>query len=354
MLRSDAPPSWPGIALAGLVGGLAALLVALGNPGNMGICGACFLRDLAGALGFFSGPGPKVFRPEILGVMGGALAWVLARRRFAARSGSHAVTRFFFGVWMAFGALVFLGCPFRMLQRLGGGDANALVALPGFVLGVGLGLAFERRGYRVGKTEVVAPAVGLLGPFTALLLLGLFLRGALAGPGPGDASPPAHAPWGAALSISLAAGALLSATGFCAVSGARQVFQRRRRMLAGVAALIAGYAAVSLATGHWAWGFGGQPAAHTDGLWSFLALGLVGLTGVLAGGCPVRQIVMAGEGNGDAFLTTAGLVVGGALAHNWGIASTGAGTTAAGRWAVLLGLAISVGYAAWVSSRRRG
>jgi len=352
LLRSDPPssPPWLGIVLAGGVGCLAAALVALGNPGNMGLCGACFLRDVAGALGLYGVAGPKVFRPEVVGVAIGALAWVVARGRFAARSGSHAATRFFFGVWMAFGALVFLGCPFRMLQRIGGGDANALIGLPGFVLGVGVGLFFERRGYRVGTTSVVAPAVGLLGPLVAVALLALFLAGGfLLGPGPGVPGAPPHAPWMVALLVSLVAGALLSATGFCAVSAARQVYGGRRRMLAGAVALIAGYAVVALATGRWKWGMEAQPAAHVDSLWNFLGLALVGVTGVLAGGRPVRQIVMAGEGNGDAFLTCAGLAAGGALAHTWGIASTGAGATSAGRATVVIGLLVAVAYAAWAT-----
>jgi hypothetical protein len=120
-------------------------------------------------------------------------------------------------------------------------------------------------------------------------------------------------------------------------------------MLAGAAALVLGYAVVAIATGGFKWGMEGQPAAHTDAVWNFLSLGLVGITGVLAGGCPVRQIVMAGEGNGDAFLTAAGLVAGGALAHVWGIASSGAGTTSAGRWAVVIGLVVATGYAALTS-----
>ena len=42
-----------GPIIAGVaVGILAPLLVLLGNPGNMGICVACFERDIAGALGF--------------------------------------------------------------------------------------------------------------------------------------------------------------------------------------------------------------------------------------------------------------------------------------------------------------
>jgi YedE family putative selenium metabolism protein len=343
MLRGDGPAAL-GLALAAAVGASCAVLVALGNPGNMGICGACFLRDLAGALGMIEKP--RVFRPEVAGVILGALAWVVARRKFAARSGSFAVTRFFFGAWMAVGALVFLGCPFRMLQRLGGGDMNALVGAAGFVSGVGLGHFFERRGYSVGRTEIVATPVGLLGPAAIVLFLFLYAAGRLLGPGPGATTGPAHAPWLSALGISAFAGAALSATGFCAVSGARQVFLKRKRMLAATGLFVAGYAAVALATGRFHGGFGGQPIAHSDALWNLAAMALVGLCGVLAGGCPVRQMVMAGEGNGDAFVTVAGLVVGGAVAHNLDIVSSPDGVTATGKWAVGLGLALAAGYAA--------
>jgi len=52
------------------------VLVYLGNPGNMGVCGACFLRDVTGALGMIVGP--RIFRPEVAGVM-------LARSRGSSR-----------------------------------------------------------------------------------------------------------------------------------------------------------------------------------------------------------------------------------------------------------------------------
>jgi hypothetical protein len=342
-----------GLALTFLAGCACAVLVGLGNPGNMGVCGICFLRDTAGALKLFSGSGPKIFRPEVVGLIVGAFAWTTLRGRFAARSGSHAITRLFFGIWMGIGALVFLGCPFRMLQRIGGGDLNAAVGLIGFVLGVGVGLLLENRGYSVGKTSIVPAPAGSLGLVAALMLLLLFLSGNfLAGPGPGEPSAPAHAAWYWSLGIAGLVGVALSATGFCAVSAARQVFVKQKRMLSGAVLLIVGYAVVSFSAGRWKLGFDGQPAAHSEWVWNILALALVGLSGVLAGGCPVRQIVLAGEGNGDGFVTVIGLLLGGALAHNMGLASSGAGTTTAGRWAVVIGLTISLAYGALIARDR--
>lgn len=349
MMLRDTSPLARALALTAVIGALAGAIVLLGNPGNMGICGACFLRDIAGALGLFAGKGPKIFRPEVLGVVLGALGWMVARGKFVGRSGSYAVARFGLGVAMGVGALVFLGCPFRMLQRIGGGDLNAVVALGGFVPGVALGLFFEKRGYRVGRTQESPIAIGLLGPVLLIAVFALFVSGSLVGPGPGAGGPPAHAVWYAAFGLAAAAGVLMSATGFCAVSAARQVFLPQKRMLIAAVVFIAAYAAVVAAGGKFRLSFDGQPAAHGDHLWSVLSLALVGLAGALAGGCPVRQIVMTGEGNGDAFIAVAGILVGGALAHNLGLASSGAGTTPAGRIAVVAGLVLATAYAASVA-----
>jgi uncharacterized protein len=334
------------LACAG-VGVLAGLLVFLGNPGNMGICGACFLRDTAGALGLFTAEGPRIFRPELVGLILGAFLLRLTQRRTEGRAGGYTAARFFLGLWMGVGTLVFLGCPFRMLQRLGGGDLNALVALPGFLIGVGLGLFFEKRGYTAGKTFPVVTAAGLPALVLALGALILFLCGWMPfGPGPTDlTNKPPHAAWYWAISIAVVAGGILSLTGFCAISAARQVFSGPRRMLWAVLSLVAGYALFSALTGKLNISFEGQPISHGDHLWSILAMTLVGLTGVLAGGCPVRQVVLAGEGNGDAMITTAGILLGCCLAHNFGAVSSAAGSTPAGRIAVLIGLALCLAYA---------
>ena len=54
------------LAVAGaLVGVLAALLAYFGNPANMAICIACFVRDTAGALKLHSAAPFQYFRPDL-------------------------------------------------------------------------------------------------------------------------------------------------------------------------------------------------------------------------------------------------------------------------------------------------
>jgi len=47
---------WGIICVGAFIGVLAPLLQKWGNPGNMGICVACFERDIAGAIGFHRAP----------------------------------------------------------------------------------------------------------------------------------------------------------------------------------------------------------------------------------------------------------------------------------------------------------
>lgn len=337
------------IACAG-IGALAAVLVALGNPGNMGICGACFLRDTAGALGLFTGEGPRIFRPELAGLILGAFILRLAQNRIEGRAGAHAAPRFFLGLWMGIGTMVFLGCPFRMLQRMGGGDLNALVGLAGFIIGVGVGRIFEMRNYTSGKTSIVITPAGTPALILAIAALILFLAGGMPfGPGPDDlAGKPPHAPWFWSLGIAIVAGSILSWTGFCAISAVKQIYTRPRRMLWAAIALIGGYFILAICTGKFNLDFTSQPASHSDHIWNILAMALVGLTGVLAGGCPVRQIVLAGEGNGDAMITAIGILAGCSISHSFQIVSSTSGSTPAGRTAILLGLTICFSYAVWV------
>ena len=98
------------IVLSGLVIGAAAVLLsALGNPGNMGFCIACFLRDIAGATGLHSAAVVQYFRPEIVGIVLGSLIAAVAAKEFKGRGGSSPVLRFVLGAFVMVGDLMFLG-----------------------------------------------------------------------------------------------------------------------------------------------------------------------------------------------------------------------------------------------------
>ncbi|WP_038175229.1 YeeE/YedE thiosulfate transporter family protein, partial [Treponema pedis] len=83
----------------------------------------------------------------------------------------------------------------------------------------------------------------------------------------------------------------------------------------------------SLILGTFKFGMAEQPIAHTDGLWNALGMLLVGWASVLLGGCPLRQLILTGEGNTDSAITVAGLMTGAAFAHNFALASSGKGPT---------------------------
>ena len=61
------------LALAGVLCGLvAACLAYFGNPANMAFCIACFVRDIAGALGMHQAAVVQYARPEIVGLVLGS------------------------------------------------------------------------------------------------------------------------------------------------------------------------------------------------------------------------------------------------------------------------------------------
>ena len=106
------------VIIAGVLVGVAALvLTKLGNPANMGFCIACFERDIAGAVGLHSAAKVQYVRPEIIGLVLGAFIMALAGKEFRPQAGSSPATRFVLGAFVMIGALVFLGCPLRMVLR---------------------------------------------------------------------------------------------------------------------------------------------------------------------------------------------------------------------------------------------
>ena len=97
----------------------------------------------------------------------------------------------------------------------------------------------------------------------------------------------------------------------------------------------------------------GQPVAHTDGLWNALGMVLVGWASVLLGGCPLRQLILTGEGNTDSAVTVIGLIAGAAFAHNFALASSGKGPTGAGMIAVIIGLVVTAFVSVYYSIKNR-
>ncbi len=325
----------PGILLTGAcIGVLAILLQHFGNPPNMGVCVACFERDIAGALGLHRAGVAQYLRPEIMGFVLGSLAAALFFGDFKPRGGSSPVTRFVLGIAAAVGALVFLGCPWRAILRLAGGDWNALFGLAGLVAGVALGTVFFRQGYSLGRSAPQSRAAGWVFPGLMLGLLALyFLFPQVAGEeksgilffstsGPGSM----HAPFFMSLGAALIIGVVAQRSRFCTMGALRDlILFRQTHLLLGVLAMLGAALVMNLAFGTFKPGFLNQPIAHTDGLWNFLGMATAGLAFALAGGCPGRQLFMAGEGDGDAAIFALGLLVGAALAHNFGTASSAAG-----------------------------
>ena len=61
----------------------------------------------------------------------------------------------------------------------------------------------------------------------------------------------------------------------------------------------------------------------TNHLWNILGMYAVGFAAVLAGGCPLRQLILAGQGSSDSAVTVLGMFFAAALCHNFGLASSG-------------------------------
>ncbi len=339
-----------GIVLAGIaIGVIASLLVLFGNPVNMGFCIACFLRDISGALGLHTAGAVQYIRPEILGLVLGSFLMALLRKEFAPRGGSSPLTRFVLGFFVMIGCLMFLGCPFRMILRMAGGDLNALFGLLGFVCGILVGVVFLNRGYSLKRTYKLPVLEGTAFSILQVVLLVLlvaapaFIYFSEAGAGPGAL----HAPILLSLAAGLIVGALAQWTRLCMVGGIRDlVLFREWKLLMGflailVSALVSNLVLTAVNAGSFfTLGLEGQPVAHTDGLWNFLGMLLTGFGCVLLGGCPLRQLVLSGEGNTDSAITVLGLAIGAAFAHNFGLASSAAGPTANGKVAVIIGIVV--------------
>lgn len=328
----------------GVIGFLAVLLVKYGNPPNMGYCIACFLRDISGGLGFHKAAPVQYVRPEILGMITGAFGAALFSREYKSVGGSSPLTRFFLAFAGMVGMLVFLGCPVRAVLRLAGGDLNAIVGILGLITGVGMGIYFLNRGFSLGRATVQHSINGYIFPAVTLLITVLVLLGVpvfyASQKGPGAM----HAPVILSLAAGIIVGILAQRSRFCMIGGIRDfILFKDIHLLIGFLALFVVALIGNLTVGSFNPGFAGQPVAHADGLWNFLGMTLAGTAVTLLGGCPLRQLIAAGEGNTDCVITILGFIAGAAFAHNFGLAASPKGVPVAGQWATVIGLIFVLG-----------
>jgi len=330
------------IVVTGIIVGIAALtLTASGNPGNMGFCIACFLRDTAGALGLHGAAKVQYIRPEIIGLVLGSFAAAFIFKEFKPRGGSSQMTRFLLGAFVMVGALMFLGCPLRLVIRLGGGDLNALVGLLGFIAGILAGVVFLKKGFSLKRTYTLSKSEGLILPVLMIGLLVLllvapdFIKFSEEGPGS------KHALWIISLIAGLVVGIMAQRSRLCMIGGIRDVVMFKDfHLIIGFAAIFVTILIGNLILGNFNLGFAGQPIAHSDGLWNFFGMALVGWGSVLLGGCPLRQLILAGEGNTASSITVIGMIAGAAFSHNFKLAASVDGPTMNGMIAVIIGLVV--------------
>lgn len=323
----------------GVIGALSVVLMALGNPPNMGVCVACFIRDIAGALGLHRAEVVQYLRPEIPGFILGSFIISILSGEFRARGGSAPLTRFIIGFFVIIGALVFLGCPLRMVLRLAAGDLNALVGFLGFAAGIYAGLQWLKYGFSLGRSYKLSKGNGYILPlFASVLIIFAILSPSFifhSTKGPGSMA----APFILSLGTGLVVGILAQKSRLCMAGGLRDIFLMKDfHLFSGFTAIFIVALVLNLILGNFKLGFTGQPIAHSDGLWNFLGMFLVGYGAVLLGGCPLRQTILAGEGDTDAAVTFFGMLIGAAFSHNFGLASSAEGVTAGGQTAVIIGI----------------
>lgn len=345
-----------GLAISGaLIGLISVILVAFGNPLNMGFCIACFIRDIAGSLHLHTAPIVEYFRPEIIGIILGSFAISVIRKDFNPHGGSSPVLRFIIGFIVMIGALVFLGCPLRMVLRLGGGDLNALVGLLGFISGIAVGCVFLSQGFSLGRSYRVSRLEGTAFPFMSIVLFVLFIAFPslflFSESGPGSM----HAPVALSLLAGLVVGIIAERTRLCMAGGIRDIILIRDfTLITGFAAIFIFTLIGNLVTGNFHLGFADQPVSHQAHLWNYLGMVAVGLGSVMLGGCPLRQLILAGEGSGDSAVAVIGMVAGAAFAHNFSLASSasvGPGTN--GKVATVAGILILLAIASVVTYNNR-
>ena len=165
-----------------------------------------------------------------------------------------------------------------------------------------------------------------------LLMLGILvlsigttlLKASEAGPGS------MHAPLIASLIGGLVFGAFAQKSRMCFAGSIRDIILMKNfDLFSVIGGLFVVMLIFNIATGRFVFGFDTPGIiAHSEHLWNILGMYAVGFAAVLAGGCPLRQLILAGQGSSDSAVTVIGMLVGAALCHNLGLAASGTAANA--------------------------
>lgn len=331
------------ILTGGAIGILAPVLVSLGNPANMGVCAACFLRDTAGALGLHSIAPLSYVRPEILGlIMGGLLSSLFWSKDFSLQKSSNLIATFMLGLFAMLGALVFLGCPWRMLLRLGGGDMSALAGLLGLVAGVAVGFNSKRLGFSLqASQENNAP--NTKHKWLVALAIFVVIAGLLVLSFTSQNSPNIkHAPFWLSLGCAIIIGALVQRSKFCTTGAIAGIFRKEWGMGLGVLSAVIFASLTNLMLSQYHFGFSLQPIAHNDYAYNFFAMMLSGLCFSLASGCAGKHLCQLGAGKMQSGVFVLGMLIGAGVAHNFSISASPKGVGANSATALAIGFVFCI------------
>lgn len=350
------------VAMGAVIGVGAVLLSYYGNPANTGLCAACFMENVAGALGFHDNIRMQYLRPELIGFVLGAFLLSLRRGEFRSTGGSSPLLRFFIGILLIIGCAVFIGCPIKLFLRISAGDLSAIGGLFGLIAGVYIGLEFIENGFRLGESSPAPRTNGLLIPglMFFLLILAILKPSFIAQSEKGSAA--LHAPFLLSLGVGLLVGALAQRTQFCITGGLARIFlwgpreimncPRSTGLLISLVSFFGFALAANVLTGQFNLGMEGQPSSNPSIGWTFLGMLMVGFGSVLIRGCPLRQLVAAGQGDNDAGAAVMGMLAGAALVQNWGMSGNADGTPLEGQIAVLAGICLL--FIIGLMNRKRG
>ncbi len=349
--------------LMGVVLGIGAVILSYyGNPANTGLCVSCFMENIAGALRLHDNIRMQYLRPELMGFVLGSFMLSLYRKEFVSTGGSSPLLRFFVGILLIIGCSIFIGCPVKMILRLAAGDIGAIVGFVGLTAGIYIGLEFVEYGFRLGSSKLTPRANGFIIPGIMLFLLVLaFIKPAFIEQSTKGAAAQ-YAPLLLSLGVGLIIGAIAQRTQFCITGGIARIFlwgprevmncPRSTGMLVSIVTFFMVALVASLLTGQFSFGLYGQPSSNDSYGWAFLGMLMVGFGSVLIRGCPLRQLVAAGQGDNDAGAAVIGMLVGAAMVVNWDLGGTSTGTPPSAQIAVLVG--ISLLFIIGMLNRKRG